>query len=385
MKKPIKKTWMIASALTIGMAVLTPLQAEATPVEPTNGVTVQIEQQITGTIQSISDDGIYLKGRDGKNYYISFHKFYKEQIEKINLVEGQEITAEGSIVEDYSDFYTFEVYKKELPKEVTNDDLTKLEKMFNEVKKLEKEASKAEGNKAIEEAEKKYEELQKIYADMNKITNPYYLANWQPESFEEYIENSGFSKKNIVIEENDKKQLKVIYEEWVKLEKDGQEEKANDKYDEFHKILEPYIYELYPPQTFEEYMEDLELDIPSETLTKLKTIYEDAQKAEKAKNNELAEKIWSEFYDIIDQFFKPQPFEEYIAIYDDFEISEADKKQLKQLYEEAIKLDKKEEAEKIRENWEAFHNILGLYFKANKEILISPSKLTVNGQDYFPQ
>ncbi|MFJ3390753.1 hypothetical protein [Lysinibacillus sp. NPDC086135] len=385
MKKPIKKTWMIASALTIGMAVLTPLQAGASAVEPTNGVTVQIEQQVTGTIQSISDDGIYLKGRDGKNYYISFHKFYKEQIEKINLVEGQEITAEGSIVEDYSDFYTFEVYKKELPKEVTNDDLTKLEKMFNEVKKLEKEASKAEENKAIEEAEKKYEELQKIYADMNKITNPYYLANWQPEPFEEYIEKSGFSKKNIVIEENDKKQLKVIYEEWVKLEKDGQEEKANEKYDEFHKILEPYFYELYPPQTFEEYMEDLELDIPSETLTKLKTIYEDAQKAEKAKNNELAEKIWSEFYNIIDQFFKPQPFEEYIALYDDFEISEADKKQLKQLYEEAIKLDKKEEAEKIRENWEAFHNILGLYFKANKEILISLSKLTVNGQDYFPQ
>ncbi|MFE3574925.1 hypothetical protein [Lysinibacillus sp. NPDC059133] len=33
MKKPIKKTWMIASALTIGMAVLTPLQAGATSAE----------------------------------------------------------------------------------------------------------------------------------------------------------------------------------------------------------------------------------------------------------------------------------------------------------------------------------------------------------------
>ncbi|MGE7674201.1 hypothetical protein ACQKMV_11560 [Lysinibacillus sp. NPDC094403] len=384
MKKPIKKTWMIASALTIGMAVLTPLQAGATSVEPTNGVTVQIEQQITGAIKSISDDGMYLKGRDGKNYYISFYKFSEEQRLKMNLVEGQEITVEGNVVEDYSDFYTFEVYKKELPKGVTNEELTKLEKMFNEVKKLEKEASKAEENKAFEEAEKKYEEIRKIYSDMNKITNPYYLANWQPQPFEEYIENYGFSEKNIVIAESDKKQLKVIYEEWVKLEKDGQEEKSNNKYDEFSKILQPYFDELYPPQPFEDFMERLDLDIPTETLAILKPIYEDAQKAEKVENYELSEKLWSEFSNIIDQFVKPEPFEEYIANYD-FEISDTDKKQLKQLYEEALKLDKKEEQEKIRENWEAFHNILDTYFKANKEVLISPSKVIVNGQEYLLQ
>jgi len=36
MKKTIKKTWMIASALTIGMAVLTPLQAGAASAEKNN-------------------------------------------------------------------------------------------------------------------------------------------------------------------------------------------------------------------------------------------------------------------------------------------------------------------------------------------------------------
>ncbi|MFJ7916243.1 MULTISPECIES: hypothetical protein [unclassified Lysinibacillus] len=113
MKKPIKKTWMIASALTIGMAVLTPLQAAATAVEPTNDVTVQIEQQISGTIKDINGDGINLKGKDGKNYYISFNKFSEEQLANLNLVEGHEITVEGNVVEDYSDFYTFEVYIKE--------------------------------------------------------------------------------------------------------------------------------------------------------------------------------------------------------------------------------------------------------------------------------
>ncbi|KOP80251.1 hypothetical protein AMS59_02310 [Lysinibacillus sp. FJAT-14745] len=381
MKKPIKKTWMIASALTIGMAVLTPLQAGATSVEPTNGVTVQIEQQITGTIKGIYGDGIDLKGRDGKNYYIGFYKFSDEQLEKMNLVEGQEITVEGSVAEDYLDFYTFEAYKKELPKEVTKEELTKLEKLFNEKKKLQKELS---NEMKEEEVEKKFEEIDKIYKEMDKITKPYILAKWQPQTFEEYIADFGFSEKNIVIEENDNKQLKVIYEEWVKLEKDGQEEKANEKMNEFYKTLQPYLDKLYPTPTFEEYMERFKLDIPAETLAKLKNIYDNAQKAGKDDNADLSEKLWEDFYDIIDPFIKPQTFEEYMADYE-FKVSEADSKQLKQIYEEILKLDKKEDKAKIEEKWEAFNNILEPYFKANKEILITASKIIINGQEYLPQ
>ena len=73
---------MIASALTIGMAVLTPLQAGATAVEPTNGVTVQIEQQITGTIKGVFGDGIDLKGRDGKTTILVFINFRMNNLKK---------------------------------------------------------------------------------------------------------------------------------------------------------------------------------------------------------------------------------------------------------------------------------------------------------------
>ena len=381
MKKPIKKTWMIASALTIGMAVLTPLQAGATAVEPTNGVTVQIEQQITGTIKGIYGDGIDLKGRDGKNYYISFYKFSNEQLEKMNFVEGQEITVEGSIAEDYSDFDTFEAYKKELPKEVTKEELTKLEKLFNEKKKLQKELS---NDMTEEEIDKKFEEIDKIYKEMGKITKPYILAKWQPQTFEEYMADFEFSKKNIVFEENDNKKLKSIYEEWVKLEKDGQEEKAVEKMDEFYTILLPYYEKLYPTPTFEEFIAKFELDIPAESLAKLKDIYDKAQKAEKDDNADMSEKLWEDFYYIMDQFITPPTFEEYMADYE-FKISEADSKQLKQLYEEILKLDKKEDKAKIEEKWEAFNNILEPYFIANKEILITASKVTINGQEYTPQ
>jgi len=204
MKKPFKKTWMMASALTLGLAVLTPLQAGATSVQTPNNATVQMEQQITGTITDNYGDGINLKGKDGKNYFISFYKFSKEQLEKLNLTEGQEISVEGSIVNSYSDFYTFEVYKRDLPKEVTAEELAKLEKLFNEIKRLEKEASVLEDT-SIEAAEKKYDEIAKIYEDMYKITKPYILASWEPQSFDEYLQDFGFSENNIVIEAEDKK------------------------------------------------------------------------------------------------------------------------------------------------------------------------------------
>ncbi|MGE7926536.1 hypothetical protein [Lysinibacillus xylanilyticus] len=390
MKKPIKKSWMIASALTIGMAVLTPLQAGATSVKPTNGVTVQIEQQITGTINGfdIGGSGVYLKGKDGKNYYISFYKFSKEQREKMNLVEGQEITAEGAVVESHTDFYTFEVYKKEnLPKDVPNEVLTKLEKMFNELQKLEKQLKAEMGEMTQEEFDKKYEEITKVYEAMYKIERPYTIASWQPQAFEEFLDDYGFSKKNIIIAEKDKKELKAIYEEWVKLEKDVQIDAANEKMEKFHKILKPYIDQVYPPQTpqtFEEYIGGINLDISAEDLAKLKTIYEDALKADREDNSKLIRKLWGEFYKIIDQFRILPTFEKYMAVYE-FKVNKADSKQLKQLYGEILKLDKKEEQAKIKEKWEAFNTILDPYIKANKDILISASKLTINGQVYLPQ
>ncbi|TQR38187.1 hypothetical protein C7Y47_02725 [Lysinibacillus sphaericus] len=394
MKKPIKKTWMVASALTIGMAVLTPLQAGAVSVETTDNssITVQLEQKITGTIKDIysESDGMILKGRDGKNYFISLSKFSDEQLEKINLVEGQEISIEGSLVENYSDFYTFDVFKRGLPKEVTQEDLTKLEKMFNEIKKLKKEMSAEIEKEAIEEEiEKKYEEIEKIHEEMYKITKPYYLAAWQPKSFEEFIQDYGFNEKNIVIKENDTTQLKAIYTEWVKLEKSGDEEKANKKFEEFDKILEPYLDALYVPETFEEFMDSYKevtefLDIPAETLAKLKTLHGDLQKASKDENDELYDKLHEEFYGLLNQFEKPQTFEEYMANFE-FKVSEADSKKLKQLYEEYQALDKKGEQEKSEETWEAFYNTLDPYFEANKEILISASKVTINGQDHLPQ
>lgn len=370
MKKPAKKTWLLASALTLGMAVLTPLQAGATAVDTTNNVTIQIEQKITGTIKYFDGSSITLKGTDGKNYYIGLHNFSDKQIEQLKLAEGQEILVEGSIVKDYSDFFTFAVYKKSLPKEVTKEELVQLEKLFSDIKKAEKEEN--------------YEEMERIYEAMDNITRPYELANWQPEPFEEFINEAAFAEKNIVIKAQDKEQLKTLYSNWIKYVKENKTDEASANIDKIFTILEPYYQELYPPLTFEEYMADMNVDLTKEELAKLKTIYEEAQKAEKDKDEELSMKKWDKFYEILRPHFKPVPFEEYMADFE-FSISNADYAKLKQHYEEAVALEQKGEDEKAGEQWEAFYKVLDPYYEANREILISPSKLTFNGQDFTPE
>lgn len=370
MKKPAKKTWLLASALTLGMAVLTPLQAGATAVDTTNNVTIQIEQKITGTIKYFDGSSITLKGTDGKNYYIGLHNFSDKQIEQLKLAEGQEILVEGSIVKDYSDFFTFAVYKKSLPKEVTKEELVQLEKLFSDMKKAEKEEN--------------YEEMERIYVAMDNITRPYELANWQPEPFEEFINEAAFAEKNIVIKAQDKEQLKTLYSNWIKYVKENKTDEASENIDKIFTILEPYYQELYPPLTFEEYMADMNVDLTKEELAKLKTLYEEAQKAEKDKDEELSMKKWDEFYEILRPHFKPVPFEEYMADIE-FSISNADYAKLKQHYEEAVALEQKGEDEKAGEQWEAFYKVLDPYYEANREILISPSKLTFNGQDFTPE
>ncbi|MBG9454780.1 hypothetical protein ABE61_12175 [Lysinibacillus sphaericus] len=379
----MKKTFFPAPP--IGITVLTPLQVGATSVEKTIDSSIQNEEQIKGTIKYISLDGINLKGKDGKKYFISFNKFSTEQIQKMKLVEEQEISIKGSVVDGYSDFFTFEVYKKEIAKGLTKEELTKLENLFNEMKKLQKKINN-EKEASNKENEKKYEELKKIYEEMRRITKPYALANWQPQLFEEYIADFRFNEQNVVIKKNDNAHLKAIYNEWVKLKKSGDEEKANEKYEEFYKFFKPYLDGLNAPETFEEFMDNYTevvelLNIPSGILFKLKTIHEDLQKTLKDKNDESYEKLNKEFWRLLNQFIKPQPFEEFMADLE-LEVSKADKQQLKQLYEEALAL---VETDEEKEKWKAFYNLLTPYLTANEEILISASKLTINDQVSLPQ
>lgn len=370
MKKPFTKTWIAASALTLGMTVLTPIYVGAAPVETTNNAIIQLEQTITGTIQYFDEESIMLKGTDGKNYFIGLYKFSDKQIKQWSLAEGQEITVEGSIVEDYLDFLTFDVYKKSLPEGVTAEELVQLEKLFHDLKKAAKEDN--------------YEEMEKAWEQIDRIVTPYELANWEPESFEEFINEAEFTEKNVVIKEQDRKQLETLYKEYIKLAKEDKTEEASEILDTFYTILAPYFDELYPPLTFEEYMTDLEIEVPEEELANLKVIYEEALKADTAKNEELSTKLWEQFYQTLNAHIKPVPFEEYIADME-FDIREDDYVKLQQYYEEAIALSRSGEDEKADEKWTAFYNILEPYYEANRAILISASKLTLNGKDLLPE
>ena len=58
-------------------------------------------------------------------------------------------------------------------------------------------------------------------------------------------------------------------------------------------------------------------------------------------------------------------------------------KTIKKLYEEATALDKAGDDEKSNGKWVAIDKILDPYYKANKEILISASKISISGKIYL--
>ena len=80
---------------------------------------------------------------------------------------------EGEVLESVSDFYNFDYFVKNLPFGVTEVEINKLELLYNEVMILEKDEL--------------WEEAGELWGQINQITNPYYLANWEPEPFDLYL------------------------------------------------------------------------------------------------------------------------------------------------------------------------------------------------------
>ncbi|MFJ7369835.1 hypothetical protein ACIQVU_10395 [Lysinibacillus sp. NPDC098008] len=370
MRKPFTKTWITASALTLGLTVLTPLYVGAAPVETTSNAVTQLAQTFTGTIQYFDEESITLKGADGKNYFIGLYNFSDKQIQQLALAEGQEVSVEGSIVEDYLDFLTFDVYKKTLPEGITAEELVQLEKFFHDLKKAAKEDN--------------YDELDKAWQQIEHIVTPYELASWEPEPFEEFINEAEFTKNDIVIKEQDRKQLETLYQEYIKLAKENKAEQASEIMDAFYTILNPYFDELYPPLTFEEYMADYEVEIPEDELANLQAVYEKALTADAEHNEELSTELWEQFHQLLSTHIKPASFEEFITHFE-FDIQEDDYNKLQQYYEEAITLSQSGEDEKADEQWTAFYAILDTYYEELRPILISASKLTINGKELLSE
>lgn len=354
------KMFIIASALTLGLGIFTPFSANASI--QTTEMTIQVEELIKGTVIDMWREGMTIKAEDGKRYHVGLQLFSDEQFEAMNISPGSVVQVEGKTLESFSDFYTFDVYKKGLPKGVTEEEIKKLETLFNEMKQLEKE--------------EKWEESSVIWQEIDKIVNPYYLAEWEPEPFETYIGwyEYDFSSEDLI-------KMERLYNESMTLIKSGDSEVADKKMEEFYSIISDY----YVPPTFDEYLAGSNITLSEADYPVIKKLYDEATEAGQAENYELSGEKWQELDKLMRPYYRaaypPPTFEEQMSYYD-FEVSEQDLAKLKEIYAAIIALEDMYNDEEAFQHWEAFNKIMEPYFKLNESIPFRASQVVINGETF---
>ncbi|CAM3181433.1 hypothetical protein FITA111629_08385 [Filibacter tadaridae] len=360
MKREKKRLLLVSAAVVLGMSVWVPTYISASAEQ--TGVSTQIAQTIKGTVLENWGSEIIINGDDGERYHIGLHTFTEEQIQAMNLSVGALVQIEGEVLESFSDFYDFNFFAKSLPSGVTEDDLKVLETLYNQVMALEKD--------------ERWEETGEVWMQINEITNPYYLANWEPEPFDAYISMFEYMFTN-----EDLAQLESLYNQWIALSKKGLDEESGVKMDQFFEIVNNY----YVEPTFEEYLKDLEITISEEDYSTIKQLYQDALQATKDGNHQLAMEKWDDFDLAMRPYYRtayPMPtFEEQMAYYD-FEVSEEDLLNLKEIYTAILDGELNANYEQEASLWESFNTILEPYFTTVENIPYRASQVKVNGKTY---
>lgn len=220
------------------------------------------------------------------------------------------------------------------------------------------------------------------------------MTDYEMPSFDDYMKESKDFMKTV--DKASKTKLKGLYEEAVKLEDAEKYDDAMKKWDDFYEIFNKFVDEskleectvdgeaIYAETdlSFDDYMKDLKdflKDIPAKDMTKLKSLYEAADKYIDEKKFEEADKACDEFYTLLDKYFKEEiqmtelegaEFE--MPSYKDFmkdmsdllkPVSKEDAKSLEKLYNKAVAAEKNSKYEDANKDWEAFDKILDKYFK----------------------
>ncbi|MDQ0176978.1 hypothetical protein [Bacillus chungangensis] len=395
-KKQVRKPMVLASALILGMTAFAPLQTNAAEAVKKPTVEQQMEQQLKGEIIYHHDYEMLIKGEDGKPYRVGLYDFSEEQIAQMKLTEGAEIIVKGEVLENNEYFDSFEVYKKRLPEGVSEEDLAKIEVLFNESRELEKSLftevinNEETGEAAAKADQAKLDRHDEIWDEISDILDPYYPKE-DPVEFDEYITSwTDLSMEELKeeISAEDLEKLQALYEEYLKLLEKDEEDLAWEKLDEFHDVLNPF-FNHYEMESFEEFLALFEFEITDEDKGILEPLYEDAKAAqEAAETEEEWEAIWEKWdlaYEVLNPYFMEArvsgTFEEYMADFE-YEISEEDLATLEPLYEEIKELTMNKDYDAADKKWEEFYEILEPYFEEYAIVPFRVYEVEINGKEY---
>ena len=356
-----KKRMFIASVvIVLGIGVMMPSYTSAAVEQVESHI--QIGQSVKGTVVENWGNEIIIKGDDGKRYHVGLYTFAEDQIQAMNMSVGASVQIEGEELKNFVDFYNFDYFLKNLPTGVTADEIKELELLYNQAIALEKDEL--------------WEESGLLWIQINQITNPYYLANWEPEPFDVYI-----SMFEYLFTEDDLMQMEELYNQWITLAKSGAEEESSVKMDQFYEIVSNY----YVEQTFEQYIKVLEMTISEVDYPVIKQLYEDARQASYDGDDQLAMEKWEAFDLAMRPYYRaayPMPtFEEQMSNYD-FEVSEEDFSKLQEIYTSILDSEKNGNYEHENSQWESFYNILEPYFTMNESIPFRALQIIIDGETF---
>ncbi len=365
-KQLVKQVIMVASAFTIGFSTFTSTSAIAKSSDIAPEFFIQIEQQVTGQVEFIYGKELQLLDANGKRYHVILSHYSNKEVEAMNIKEGSTITVEGSFIA-FEDLQNFSYYKIHLPEELTNDDLSKIEQLYNQTLELDQQ--------------EKWDESMSIWESIHQILEPYYIAAWVPETFIEY-----FGHFELEVDDNDLTRLEALYNEHVSLRKNGDVTASDEKMVEFHNIVSKYFEdEVYTPPSFQEYMEGIEFELTQEDLTKLEKLYTDASAAEKDGNWEVASEKWVAFHTILQPYYlanyQAPSFEEFISM-QEFTLTEEDLVTIKPLYKQVVEFDKKGDWESSMAIWDQIHSVFQPYYEAMRPIYLNASHITIDGKTF---
>jgi len=360
MSREKKRMFVVSIALALGIGGVMPSYTSAAVKQTESHV--QIGQIVKGAVVENWGNEIIIKGDSGKRYHVGLHTFAEDQIQAMNFSVGALVQIEGEVLESIADFYSFDYFVKNLPLGVTEDEINKLELLYKEVMTLEKDEL--------------WEEAGELWVQINQITNPYYLANWEPEPFDVYLSMFAYPFTN-----DDLLRLEELYNQWISLAKSGAEIESGVKMDQFFEIVNTY----YVEPTFDEYIIELGMTISKADYSVIKKIYEDAHRASSGGDDQLAMEKWEAFDLVMRPYYRaanPMPtFDEQMTYYD-FEVSKEDRSKLQKIYAGITDLEANAKYDEVDSQWESFYSILEPYFAININIPFRATQVIINGETF---
>jgi bacterioferritin (cytochrome b1) len=172
---------------------------------------------------------------------------------------------------------TFEEFIEDMKEEMSKEDLTKAESLYNQLTTLDEQEN--------------FDEAEKIWKQLDTILRKYE----KPLTFDELFGDMKEDMSN-----DDWKKAESLYNQVINLENKENFDEADKTWDQLDDIIIKYIKE----PTFEELFSDVKEEISKDDWTKAETLYTQIVELEKQEKFDEADKVWEKFDNILSKYFE---------------------------------------------------------------------------------